>query len=70
MALAIRLDNLIQTGKMRDQAELARAGRVRLKQIIDRNLLCSGGNSVNRESRARRRLAPPQKKRAMLWFVN
>lgn len=42
MALAIRLDHLIKTGKVTDQAELARVGKVsraRLTQIMDLNLL-------------------------------
>jgi hypothetical protein len=42
MALAIRLDHLIKTGQVTDQAELARAGhvsRARLTQIMDLNLL-------------------------------
>ncbi len=42
MALAIRLDHLIKTGQVTDQAELARVGQVtraRLTQIMDLNLL-------------------------------
>jgi predicted XRE-type DNA-binding protein len=42
MALAIRLDHLIKTGQVTDQAELARVGhvsRARLTQIMDLNLL-------------------------------
>jgi predicted XRE-type DNA-binding protein len=42
MALAIRLDHLIKTGQVSDQAELARVGhvsRARLTQIMDLNLL-------------------------------
>jgi len=42
MALAIRLDHLIKTGQVSDQAELARIGhvsRARLTQIMDLNLL-------------------------------
>jgi hypothetical protein len=42
MALAIRLDNLIKSGQVIDQAELARVGhvsRARLTQIMDLNLL-------------------------------
>lgn len=42
MALAIRLDHLIKTGQVTDQAELARVGhvsRARLSQILDLNLL-------------------------------
>jgi hypothetical protein len=42
MALAIRLDNLIKSGQVTDQAELARVGhvsRARLTQIMDLNLL-------------------------------
>lgn len=42
MALAIRLDHLIKSGQITDQAELARVGRVsraRLTQIMDLNLL-------------------------------
>ncbi len=42
MALAIRLDYLIKTGQVTDQAELARVGhvsRARLTQIMDLNLL-------------------------------
>ena len=42
MALAIRLDHLIKTRQVTDQAELARVGRVsraRLTQIMDLNLL-------------------------------
>jgi hypothetical protein len=42
MALAIRLDHLIKTGQVIDQAELARLGhvsRARLTQIMDLNLL-------------------------------
>ncbi len=42
MALAIRLDHLIKTGQVADQAELARVGhvsRARLTQIMDLNLL-------------------------------
>lgn len=42
MALAIRLDHLIKTGKVTDQAELARVGhvtRARLTQIMNLNLL-------------------------------
>jgi len=42
MALAIRLDHLIRSGQVTDQAELARVGhvsRARLTQIMDLNLL-------------------------------
>jgi hypothetical protein len=42
MALAIRLDNLIKSGQVSDQAELALVGhvsRARLTQIMDLNLL-------------------------------
>jgi len=42
MALAIRLDHLIKSGQITDQAELARVGhvsRARLTQIMDLNLL-------------------------------
>jgi hypothetical protein len=42
MALAIRLDHLIKSGQVTDQAELARVGhvsRARLSQILDLNLL-------------------------------
>lgn len=42
MALAIRLDHLIKSGQVVDQAELARVGhvsRARLTQILDLNLL-------------------------------
>jgi hypothetical protein len=42
MALAIRLDQLLRTGQVKDQAELARIGhvsRARLTQIMDLNLL-------------------------------
>ena len=42
MALAIRLDHLIKSGQVIDQAELARVGQVsraRLTQIMDLNLL-------------------------------
>jgi hypothetical protein len=42
MALAIRLDHLIKTGQVADQAELSRVGhvsRARLTQIMDLNLL-------------------------------
>jgi hypothetical protein len=42
MALAIRLDHLIKSGQVIDQAELARVGhvsRARLTQIMDLNLL-------------------------------
>lgn len=42
MALAIRLDHLIKTEQVSDQAELARVGhvsRARLTQIMDLNLL-------------------------------
>lgn len=42
MALAIRLDHLIKSGQVTDQAELARIGhvsRARLTQIMDLNLL-------------------------------
>jgi len=42
MALAIRLEHLIKTGQVSDQAELARVGhvsRARLTQIMDLNLL-------------------------------
>jgi hypothetical protein len=42
MALAIRLDHLIKTGQVIDQAELARVAhvtRARLTQIMDLNLL-------------------------------
>jgi hypothetical protein len=42
MALAIRLDHLIKTRQVTDQAELARVGhvtRARLTQIMDLNLL-------------------------------
>jgi hypothetical protein len=42
MALAIRLDHLIKSGQVADQAELARVGhvsRARLTQIMDLNLL-------------------------------
>ena len=42
MALAIRLDHLIKSGQVSDQAELARIGhvsRARLTQIMDLNLL-------------------------------
>lgn len=42
MALAIRLDHLIKSGQVKDQAELARVGhvsRARLTQILDLNLL-------------------------------
>ncbi|XZE33754.1 hypothetical protein SH501x_004549 [Pirellulaceae bacterium SH501] len=42
MALAIRLDYLIKSGQVTDQAELARVGhvsRARLTQIMDLNLL-------------------------------
>ncbi|MBX3421022.1 MAG: hypothetical protein KF752_05645 [Pirellulaceae bacterium] len=42
MAHAIRLDHLLRTGQVKDQAELARIGhfsRARLTQIIDQNLL-------------------------------
>jgi hypothetical protein len=42
MALAIRLDHLIMSGQVTDQAELARVGhvsRARLTQIMDLNLL-------------------------------
>ncbi len=42
MALAIRLDHLIKSGQVTDQAELARVGQVsraRLTQIMDLNLL-------------------------------
>jgi hypothetical protein len=42
MALAIRLDHLIKSGQVTDQAELARFGhvsRARLTQIMDLNLL-------------------------------
>jgi hypothetical protein len=42
MALAIRLDYLIKSGQVTDQAELARVGHVsqaRLTQIMDLNLL-------------------------------
>lgn len=44
MALAIRLDHLIKSGQVTDQAELARLGhvtRARLTQIMDLNLLAS-----------------------------
>ena len=44
MAIAIRLDHLIKTGQVTDQAELARVGhvsRARLTQIMDLNLLAS-----------------------------
>jgi len=42
MALAIRLDHLIRSGQVTNQAELARVGhvtRARLTQIMDLNLL-------------------------------
>ena len=42
IALAIRLDHLIKSGQVADQAELARVGhvsRARLTQIMDLNLL-------------------------------
>ncbi len=42
MALAIRLDHLIKSGQVTDQAELARVGhvsRARLTQIMNLNLL-------------------------------
>ncbi|MFN7893690.1 MAG: hypothetical protein ACK5OC_25610 [Pirellula sp.] len=42
MALAIRLDHLIKSGQVTDQAELAKVGhisRARLTQIMDLNLL-------------------------------
>ena len=42
MALAIRLEHLIKSGQVTDQAELARVGhvtRARLTQIMDLNLL-------------------------------
>ena len=42
MALAIRLDHLINSGQVTDQAELARVGhvsRARLTQILDLTLL-------------------------------
>ncbi|AMV31698.1 hypothetical protein VN12_06225 [Pirellula sp. SH-Sr6A] len=42
MALAVRLDHLIKSGQVTDQAELARVGhvsRARLTQIMDLNLL-------------------------------
>ena len=42
MALSIRLDHLIKSGQVTDQAELARVGhvtRARLTQIMDLNLL-------------------------------
>ncbi len=42
MALAIRLDHLIKSGQVTDQAELARVGhvsRARLTQIMDLNML-------------------------------
>jgi len=42
MALAIRLDHLIKSGQVTDQAELARVGhvsRARLTQIMDLNLI-------------------------------
>jgi hypothetical protein len=42
MALAIRLDHLIKTRQVTDQAELARVGhvsRARLTQIMDLNML-------------------------------
>lgn len=42
MALAIRLDHLIKSGQVNDQAELSRVGhvsRARLTQIMDLNLL-------------------------------
>jgi predicted XRE-type DNA-binding protein len=42
MALAIRLDHLIKSGQVTDQAEIARVGhvsRARLTQIMDLNLL-------------------------------
>ena len=42
MALAVRLDHLIKSGQITDQAELARVGhvsRARLTQIMDLNLL-------------------------------
>lgn len=42
MALAIRLDHLIKSGQVTDQAELARVGhvsRARVTQIMDLNLL-------------------------------
>lgn len=42
MALAIRLDHLIKSGQVTDQAELARVGhvsRARLTQLMDLNLL-------------------------------
>jgi predicted XRE-type DNA-binding protein len=42
MALAIRLNHLIKSGQVTDQAELARVGhvsRARLTQIMDLNLL-------------------------------
>ena len=42
IALAIRLDHLIKSGQVTDQAELARVGHVspaRLTQIMDLNLL-------------------------------
>lgn len=42
MALALRLDHLIKSGQVTDQAELARVGhvsRARLTQIMDLNLL-------------------------------
>jgi hypothetical protein len=42
MALAIRLEHLIKSGQVTDQAELARVGQVsraRLTQIMDLNLL-------------------------------
>lgn len=45
MALAIRLDHLIKSGQVTDQAELARVGhvsRARLTQIMDLNLLAPG----------------------------
>jgi len=44
MALAIRLDHLIKSGQVIDQAELARVGhvsRARLTQIMDLNLLAN-----------------------------
>jgi hypothetical protein len=44
MALAIRLDHLIKSGQVTDQAELARVGhvsRARLTQIMDLNLLAT-----------------------------
>jgi hypothetical protein len=49
MSLAIRLDHLIKSGQVTDQAELARVGhvtRVGLTQIMDLTLLASPCENV------------------------